>query len=590
MRTTIGVLLSILVSAATIAAEAQPGRPRIAVFSGPVATIQNSAPLVTSNKAREQYGLPPMRAADGAALRFDHLAPQRLAKPVEVFIEQFSAHPLERDAEELYAPPDGYLDAEGRFYARRQGPSDRPVYRVTLAPEDGLYSLPYMARQADGSPWEDDCAQPGAPAGQCRQPFFPDAARIFEEIDRGLWGLEDHGHANALSTRADFDFYRALPSGGYKRGLPGNERTDAGDGDIPPEAMGEDFFAYRPYHLLSSVRYDNLARLTNAVQEALGTGDYDGAIWLEGSPTIEETVYWLNLLIDTPVPIVGNAAQRANRLLSADGARNIVDAVDFIASRAWAGADGRNRLGAVMIQDEQIFAARQVQKSDARPGGYVATGDHGGVLGAMGVPGPLRVYFEPDARHTWQSEVRLSALPSRVSGVALEDGALVAREVRTRDERGRLIGDAIPRVSIVKASHYSEDAAQPDPADEPDILARIDKNLRENPLAGFIAEGLAPYGVMSNAQERALQIAAYSGMPVVHVGRGNAGGVTPANYAESSIGGNNLSATKARLLLTACLLKFGSLPPAKDPGAPTAAERDATRQALAAYQAIFDTH
>ena len=33
-------------------------KPRIAVFSGPTATIQNTEPLVTSNKAREKYGLP----------------------------------------------------------------------------------------------------------------------------------------------------------------------------------------------------------------------------------------------------------------------------------------------------------------------------------------------------------------------------------------------------------------------------------------------------------------------------------------------------------------------------------------------------
>ena len=33
-------------------------KPKIAVFSGPTATIQNSEPLVTSNKARHKYGLP----------------------------------------------------------------------------------------------------------------------------------------------------------------------------------------------------------------------------------------------------------------------------------------------------------------------------------------------------------------------------------------------------------------------------------------------------------------------------------------------------------------------------------------------------
>ena len=146
-------------------------RPRIAVFSGATATIANTQPLVTSNLARRQYGLPPRLNPDGSEPRFDVLRPQRLAAPVTVYVEQFSAHPLERDAAELYAPPDGYLDPVGVFHKERQGPDDVPVYEVTLRPEDGLYPLPYMARQANGEPWEDDCAYPGAPAHHARQSF-----------------------------------------------------------------------------------------------------------------------------------------------------------------------------------------------------------------------------------------------------------------------------------------------------------------------------------------------------------------------------------------------------------------------------------
>src|SRR5215204_7753613 len=73
----------------------EPARrpPRIAVFSGPDATIQNSPTQVTSNRAREKYGLPLLTKPDGTALRFDALRPQRLAAPVTVYIEQFSAHP-----------------------------------------------------------------------------------------------------------------------------------------------------------------------------------------------------------------------------------------------------------------------------------------------------------------------------------------------------------------------------------------------------------------------------------------------------------------------------------------------------------------
>jgi L-asparaginase len=53
-----------------------------------------------------------------------------------------------------------------------------------------------------------------------------------------------------------------------------------------------------------------LARIVNAAQEILASSKYDGAIWTEGSPRIEETIYWLNLLVDTTMPICGSAAQR----------------------------------------------------------------------------------------------------------------------------------------------------------------------------------------------------------------------------------------------------------------------------------------
>src|SRR5262249_35439881 len=54
-------------------------RPRIAHFAGPNATILNSPPLVTSNKARRKYGLPVVTNPDGTPARFDVLRPQRLA-------------------------------------------------------------------------------------------------------------------------------------------------------------------------------------------------------------------------------------------------------------------------------------------------------------------------------------------------------------------------------------------------------------------------------------------------------------------------------------------------------------------------------
>ena len=94
-----------------------------------------------------------------------------------VYVEQFSAHPLESDAAELYGPPDGYMGADGVFRKQRRNPADKPVYEIELHPEDGVYPLPYMAVQSNGRAWEEECAEPGAPEPKARQGFFPDGSR-----------------------------------------------------------------------------------------------------------------------------------------------------------------------------------------------------------------------------------------------------------------------------------------------------------------------------------------------------------------------------------------------------------------------------
>jgi hypothetical protein len=563
-------------------------KPRIAVFSGPTATIQNSEPLVTSNKAREKYGLPARTHADGAPMRFDVLRAQRLAAPVTVYIEQFSAHPLERDTAELYAPPDGYLDAAGVFHKERTSLTDKPVYEVKLQPEDGLYPLPYVARQANGQAWEMDGTEKNAPGESCRVPFFPDGSRLFEEIDR--LGISDEGVGCLLSGKAEFDFYRALPSGGYVTGRSSHERTDIGEGDIAPERRGVDFFPYRPGYLRKEPPMAALARVTNIVQRALASGKYLGAIWLEGSPFVEETTYWLNLLIDTVLPICGNSSQRPHGALANDGDRNIVDSVSYITSRIWADDNGRDSVGAVAILDEQIFTSRDVQKADARPGGYVATGGHGGIIGRMGHPGAPQLSFKPVKRHTYNSLVNLSRLPKQVQGFNVQGSRVGTIAVAIKDGAGDLLSTAIPTVTIVKHARYLPEDTSGNASSEVDILARIEKNLRDAPLAGFIAEGSAPFGAMSNAVDAALKRATFSGMPVVKVGRGNAGGFVDPTRDPLAIAGSNLTATKARLLLMACLMKLGCLPPAMDSAKPTAAEIEAINSKVKDYQEIFNTH
>lgn len=547
-------------------------RPRIAVFAGPTATILNTPDLITSNKARARHGLPLNPA------RFDALRPQRLAAPVTVYVEAFSAHPLEEDAAGLYAAPDGWLDEAGTFHAERPADNAVPVYVVELHPDDGLYPLPYMARQANGSAWDETATTPFAVPEATRQTFYPDARRCYEEIER--FGLSDYGTPVALWSIADFDFFRAAPSGGYTTG-PDSER------------LGQDFFAYYPYHLQREPGLTNLAEATNHLQNVLATGEYAGIQWLEGSPTVEETLYWLGLVVDTKVPIVGHASQRRHQSLSADGDRNVVDGVKYIASGVALDEGGADRIGACVIVDELVYTARDVTKVDARPGGYEVTGGHGGIVADLGGYGPPQLTYLPTRRHTHCSDLRLTVLPKQVAGVAgtLATGVSLV-DVSTKDADG-LVPAAMPQVTITKYGRYAATRvgadSWPTADDEVEILARIEANLADAPLAGFVCEGMSPFAMADPTKNAALSVAIAAGMPVVRVGRGNTGGMA-YRTDPTFISGNNLTATKARILLMAALLKLGALPPAKDPFHPTFDERAATEEAVARYQTLFDTH
>lgn len=556
---------------------------RIAVFAGPTATILNTHPLVTSRKARAAHDLPTAGSAVARG-RFDALRPQRLAAPAIVYVEQFSAHPLERDAADLYAPADGYVSSDGSFSRDRRSDDDVPVYEVRLEPDDGLYPLPYMARRRGGRAWDTDAADPDRPELGWRQPFFPDACRLFEEVDRLHVGAD--GDVNVLSKMAEFDFFRPAPPGGYTAGLDEQLRTDEGGGDLAGEELGVDFYPYRPAALRREPLRGTLAAITNAIDDVLASGRYDGALWLEGSPFVEETSYWLNLLLGTDRPVVACAGG-----IGASGWSTVVDAVRYLVSDIWADPDGSDRLGVVCIQDEQVFTSREVQKADDRPGGYVATGGHGGVIASMGNPGPPVLTFLPVRRSTAGSDVRRTVLPGEVPGLTVDsEGRIATTTVRTKDDLGALLGPAMPSVHILKHTRYQQADRDEDDRRDLELMTRVRRDLATTPLVGFVVEGSTPYGDVTAPLERGLRELALLGVPFVKVGRGDVGGFVPHERVPVGVAGGNLTATKARMLLMACLLRYGALPPARDPASPTPSELDAIAERFMQYQAVFDTH
>jgi hypothetical protein len=224
------------------------------------------------------------------------------------------------------------------------------------------------------------------------------------------------------------------------------------------------------------------------------------------------------------------------------------------------------------------------------PAAYVATGGHGGIVGqASHHTGLVYLTYVPVFKHTYQSDVRLTVLPAEVTAAARIDGRLTTVAVPVKDQQGKLLGDAIPSVSIVKDGGFMAETFGDDPEVEADLIALVAHKLSLQRLAGFVLEGLVPYGAMTSELRLQIMITAlFSGLPSVRVGRGSSEGF--ADPHPLFIAGSNLTATKARMLLMACLLKFGSPPIAVDPAHPTTAEVAATQAALKAYQAIFDTH
>ena len=276
-------------------------------------------------------------------------------------------------------------------------------------------------------------------------------------------------------------------------------------------------------------------------------------------------------MIDTELPLVGVAAQRPHGELANDGDRNIVDAVEYVVSGKGKG------LGGVGVQDQVIYAAREFKKADARPGNYKATGGHGGILGS--VKAGITIWYRPNYKHTSTSEVNLTRLPNKV---VFQDKFESSDKVsiQIKDSDGYLLNSAIPRVSIIKYASYSQEDEKGDPDQEIEIMARISKieseksNPQASKLHGIVYEGLSPYAVGSVSQLRALWIAAFSGIPVVRVGRSDPGGRVITDPNDPTIEGSNLDSNKARLLLISSMLKLGRLPRARDPRNPTNEERE----------------
>jgi L-asparaginase len=120
-----------------------------------------------------------------------------------------------------------------------------------------------------------------------------------------------------------------------------------------------------------------------------------------GSDTLEETSFLCDLLVDVEQPVVFTAAMRPSGDPAADGGRNLVAAAR-IARRPEA-----RGLGALVVTDDEIHAARWVRKLDSfRPNAFASPGR--GPLGAI-TPTGIQLWHLPRHRVTLPRPADLSA-------------------------------------------------------------------------------------------------------------------------------------------------------------------------------------
>src|SRR6188508_743703 len=74
-------------------------------------------------------------------------------------------------------------------------------------------------------------------------------------------------------------------------------------------------------------------KLATRINELLAKPDVSGIVITHGTDTIEETAYFLNLVVKSPKPVVMTASMRPSTALSADGPLNFYNAVAVAANK-----------------------------------------------------------------------------------------------------------------------------------------------------------------------------------------------------------------------------------------------------------------
>ena len=247
-------------------------------------------------------------------------------------------------------------------------------------------------------------------------------------------------------------------------------------------------------------------KLGKRVNEILAQPDVAGVAITHGTDTMEETSYFLNLVVNSDKPVVLTGSMRPSTAMSADGPLNIFNAVAVAADPT---ARGR---GVMVAVDDDIHSAHDIIKFHSTDVATMRSGE-AGLVGAS-LFGKNTWYRTPNCVHTKASEFRIEGV------------------------------NALPRVDII----YAHANMSPDL-----ITAAV-----ANGAKGLVIAGVGDGNMTAHAVE-ALKKAIAKGVVVVRSSRTN-GGIIRRNIELNddqlgTVASMELNPAKARVLLQLALLK-----------------------------------
>lgn len=261
----------------------------------------------------------------------------------------------------------------------------------------------------------------------------------------------------------------------------------------------------------ASLRFADVVALARAIRARVA-GGADGIVVTQGTDTLEESAFALDLLLRSPVPVVVTGAMRHPSTEGSDATANLLAAVRVAADRRVA------RLGVVAVLNDEIHAARAVRK-----------------------------------RHTTSPAAFASPLGGPLGLVSEGDVVLLARPSAPSPALDGQDGMEDPQVAIV-----------PLPLGEDGRMLGV---LPELGYRGAVVEATGGGHAPDRAADSLGALAAV--MPVVLAARGRTGRVLTRTYGfpgsetdllrRGLLPAGTLDAVKARVLLT-LLLRDGAPP------------------------------